>query len=119
MIRQLKHSKTAEVKLEIQARVRTTVETILADILARGDAAVREYSEQFDHWSPASFRVSAKEIEECARALPARAIEDIRFAQTQIRNFAQIQTDAPRDVEVETLPSQSLIRSESRRVSVL
>ncbi len=104
MIRQLKHSKTAEVKLEIQAEVRATVETILADILARGDAAVLEYSKKFDHWSPASFRLSAQAIEECVRALPARAIEDIRFAQTQIRNFAQIQKDALREVEVETLP---------------
>src|SRR5450759_480684 len=104
MIRQLKNSKTAEGKLEIQAQVRTTVETILADILARGDAAVLEYSKKFDHWSPASFRLSAQEIEECVRALPPRAIEDIRFAQTQIRNFAQIQKDALREVEVETLP---------------
>ncbi len=104
MIRQLKNSKTAEGKLEIQAQVRTTVETILADILARGDAAVLEYSKKFDHWSPASFRLSAQEIEECVRALPPRAIEDIRFAQTQIRNFAQIQKGALREVEVETLP---------------
>jgi len=104
MIRQLKNSKTAEGKLEIQAQVRTTVETILADILARGDAAVLDYSKKFDHWSPASFRLSAQEIEECVRALPPRAIEDIRFAQTQIRNFAQIQKGALREVEVETLP---------------
>ena len=104
MIRQLKNSKTAEGKLEIQAQVRTTVETILADILARGDAAVLDYSKKLDHWSPASFRLSAQEIEECVRALPPRAIEDIRFAQTQIRNFAQIQKGALREVEVETLP---------------
>ena len=104
MIRQLKNSKTAEGKLEIQTQVRATVETILADILARGDAAVLEYSKKFDHWSPASFRLSAEEIEECMRALPPQAIEDIRFAQTQIRNFARIQKDALREVEVETLP---------------
>lgn len=104
MIRQLKNSKTAEGKLEIQTQVRATVETILADILARGDAAVLEYSKKFDHWSPASFRLSAEEIEECMRALPSQAIEDIRFAQTQIRNFARIQKDALREVEVETLP---------------
>ena len=96
MIRHLKNSKTAEGKLEIQAQVRTTVEAILADILARGDAAVFEYSKKFDHWSPASFRLSAAEIEACVRALPSRAIEDIRFAQAQIRNFAQIQKDALR-----------------------
>jgi sulfopropanediol 3-dehydrogenase len=104
MVRQLKQSKTAEGKLEIQAQVRATVEAILADILARGDAAVSEYSKKFDNWSPASFRLSAAEIEDCVRALPPRTIEDIRFAQTQIRNFAQIQKDALREVEVETLP---------------
>ena len=104
MVRHLKNSKTAEGKLEIQAGVRATVETILADILAHGDAAVFEYSKQFDHWSPASFRLSAQEIDACVRALPSQAIEDIRFAQTQIRNFAKIQKDALREVEVETLP---------------
>jgi sulfopropanediol 3-dehydrogenase len=104
MIRQLKNSKAADVKLEIQAQVRATVEAILADILARGDAAVREYSKKFDNWSPDSFRLSAREIDECVRALPSRAITDIRFAQTQIRNFAQIQKNALREVEVETLP---------------
>jgi len=104
MVRYLKNSKTAEGKLEIQAGVRATVETILADILARGDAAVLDYSKKFDHWSPASFRLSAEEIDACVRALPSRAIEDIRFAQMQIRNFAQIQKDALREVEVETLP---------------
>ena len=104
MIRQLKHSKTAELKQEIQAQVRTTVETILTDILARGDAAVLDYSKKFDRWAPASFRLSAREIEDCIAALPARALEDIRFAQTQIRNFAQIQKEALREVEVETLP---------------
>jgi len=104
MIRQLKNSKAADVKLEIQAQVRATVEAILADILARGDAAVREYSKKFDNWSPDSFRLSAQEIDECVRALPPRAIADIRFAQTQIRNFAQIQKNALREVEVETLP---------------
>lgn len=104
MIRYLKTSKTAEVKTEIQAQVRATVESILTDILARGDAAVLEYSRKFDNWAPASFCLSTKEIEECLRALPPQAIEDIRFAQTQIRNFAQIQKDALREVEVETLP---------------
>ena len=104
MIRHLKNSKTAEGKLEIQTQVRATVESILADILARGDAAVFEYSKKFDNWSPANFRLDAQEIDACVKALPEQAIKDIRFAQTQIRNFAQIQKDALRDVEVETAP---------------
>jgi sulfopropanediol 3-dehydrogenase len=87
-----------------QAGVRATVEGIIADVEQRGDAAVREYSEKFDKWSPADFRLSAADIEACIAAMAPRDVEDIRFAQTQIRNFAQIQREALRDVEVETLP---------------
>ena len=86
------------------AKVRKTVEDILADIEKRGDAAVRDLSQKFDNWSPEAFRMSKGEIEACVRALPKQVIEDIKFAQEQIRNFAQIQRDALRDVEVETLP---------------
>jgi sulfopropanediol 3-dehydrogenase len=86
------------------AKVRKTVEDILADIEKRGDAAVRELSKKFDNWSPENFRMSKGEIEDCMRQLPGQVVEDIKFAQGQIRNFAQIQRDALRDVEVETLP---------------
>ncbi len=86
------------------AKVRKTVEDILADIEKRGDAAVRDLSQKFDNWSPEDFRMSTGEIEDCVRQLPKQVIEDIKFAQGQIRNFAQIQRDALRDVEVETLP---------------
>ena len=85
-------------------KVRKTVEDILADIEQRGDAAVRDLSKKFDNWSPENFRLSKGEIEDCVRQLPKQVIEDIKFAQEQIRNFAQIQRDALRDVEVETLP---------------
>src|SRR5467141_2037204 len=104
MIRHLKSGQSAEAKAESSAQVRTTVEAILSDIAARGEAAVREYSEKFDKWSPPSFRLSESEIAECVRALPQRAIDDIKFAQTQIRNFALTQRAALRDVEVQTLP---------------
>lgn len=104
MIRFLKQGISAADDAAEQARVRSTVEGILADVEARGDAAVREMSEKFDKWSPESFRLSADEIEACIRSMPARDVEDIQFAQTQIRNFARIQRDALRDVEVETLP---------------
>src|SRR6266404_1742858 len=88
MIRHLKSGQSAEAKAESGAQVRSTVEAILADIAARGEAAVREYSEKFDKWSPPSFKLSESEIAECVRALPSGVIEDIKFAQTQIRNFA-------------------------------
>jgi sulfopropanediol 3-dehydrogenase len=86
------------------AKVRKSVEDILADIEKRGDAAVRDLSKKFDNWSPEDFRMGKGEIEDCMRQLPKQVIEDITFAQAQIRNFAQIQRDALRDVEVETLP---------------
>jgi sulfopropanediol 3-dehydrogenase len=104
MIRHLKTGQSAEAKAENSAQVRSTVEAILADIAARGEAAVREYSEKFDKWSPPSFKLSESEIAECVRALPQGVIDDIKFAQTQIRNFALTQRAALRDVEVQTLP---------------
>jgi len=104
VIRVLKQGISAADDAAEQAKVRSTVETVIADIERRGDAAVREYSERFDKWSPASFRLSQAEIEACVAQMAPRDVEDIKFAQTQIRNFAQIQRDALRDVEVETLP---------------
>jgi sulfopropanediol 3-dehydrogenase len=85
-------------------KVREIVETILNDVAQRGDAAVRELSERFDQWSPTSFRLSQVEIEELIAGLPNQAVEDIRFAQAQVRGFAQKQRQALQDVEVETLP---------------
>jgi sulfopropanediol 3-dehydrogenase len=104
MIRQLKSGQPAAAKAELGLKVRQTVESILADIAARGDEAVREYSDKFDHWSPASFRLSDAQIEECVRSLPLQVVEDIEFAQAQIRNFALAQRRALQDVEIETLP---------------
>ena len=90
------------------ARVRETVERILADVEARGDAAVRELSERFDGWSPQSFRLSQSEIDGLVETVAEETIADICFAQAQIRNFAKVQRDAIRDVEVETLPGVTL-----------
>src|SRR3954453_773293 len=104
MVRILKSGITAEQDAADAAKVRQTVEGILADIEKRGDEAVREYSRRFDNWDPPAFRLSGAEIAACVGALPARDVDDIKFAQAQIRNFAQIQRDALRDVEVETLP---------------
>jgi sulfopropanediol 3-dehydrogenase len=85
-------------------KVRQTVESILEDIETRRDAAVRELSKQFDNWEPASFRLSAQDIEKAISQVAKRDLEDIKFAQAQVRNFAQKQRDTMRDLEVETLP---------------
>ena len=85
-------------------QVRETVTGILDDIRKRGDAALREYSAKFDSWSPPSYRLSEVEIERHVSSLSKGTLDDIRFAQTQIRNFAQIQRASMVDVEVETLP---------------
>jgi len=89
---------------EADEKVRTMVEQILADIEDRGDAAVRELSEKFDDWSPQSYRLSEAEIESAMSRVAKRDLDDIRFAQEQVRNFAEIQRAALQDVEVETLP---------------
>ena len=104
MIRYLKRGASAAALAEADAKVRSTVEGILRDIEARGDAAVRHYSQQFDQWDPADFTLSLADIEAAVRKLSPREVEDIHFAQTQVRRFAQIQRDSIKDVEVETLP---------------
>jgi sulfopropanediol 3-dehydrogenase len=100
----LKRSIAAADKAAAQAETRATVEALLADIEARGDAAVREMSARFDQWDRADFRLTDAEIRACLSELPARALDDIRFAQEQVRNFAEHQKAALRDIEVETLP---------------
>ncbi len=104
MIRYLKRGKDAAAVAAADAKVRSTVESILAEIGARGDAAVREFSRKFDQWDPASFTLSQADIEAAVKKLTPREVEDIHFAQKQIRNFAQIQRESMRDVEVETMP---------------
>ena len=84
--------------------VRDTVEATLADVEARGDAALRELSVKFDGWDRESFRLTADEIQACIDQLSPQDLKDIEFAQTQVRNFARIQRASIRDVEVETLP---------------
>jgi sulfopropanediol 3-dehydrogenase len=85
-------------------KVRGIVEDILQQIDSRGDAAVREYSQKFDHWSPESFRLSRAQIDACYEELAPQVIDDIRFAQEQVGNFARIQRASMVDVEQETLP---------------
>ena len=104
MARHLKRGRDADALAEDDAKVRATVEGILADIKARGDAAVREMSIRFDKWDRADFRLTDAEIRECLAQLSPRDLDDIRFAQDQVRNFAEHQKAALRDIEVETLP---------------
>ena len=104
MARFLKRGRDADAVAEDDAKVRATVENILADIKTRGDAAVRELSIRFDKWDRQNFRLSEGEIQACLDQLTPRDLEDIRFAQAQVRNFAEHQKAALRDIEVETLP---------------
>ncbi len=100
----LKSGKPEAERAEDDAKVRKIVEDTLADIRARGDAAVRDLSEKFDKYSPPSFRLSQSEIDAAMAKVSARDMEDIKFAQDQIRNFAQAQRASMTDVEVETIP---------------
>jgi len=100
----LKRGRDAEAVAEGDAAVRATVEGILADIEKRGDAAVRELSERFDKWSPQNFRLSESEIEQAMSKVAPRDLEDVRFAQAQVRNFAEKQLACIKDLEVETMP---------------
>ncbi len=103
-ITHLKSGKPEAERAEDDAKVRKIVEDTLADIETRGDAAVRDLSEKFDKYSPPSFRLSPSEIEAAMAKVSTRDMEDIKFAQDQIRNFAQAQRASMTDIEVETLP---------------
>ena len=104
MARYLKEGMPVEEVQTQDAKVRGIVEEILGQIETRGDAAIRDYSEKFDSWGPESFRLSKDQIAACYKELDQKVIDDIRFAQEQVRNFAQIQRNSMVDVEEETLP---------------
>src|SRR3954454_4757605 len=104
MARHLKTGRSSEAVAEEDARVRATVEGIISDIAQRGDIAVRELSAKFDSWDREDFRLSDQEIQDCVAQLSMQNLDDIQFAQEQVRNFAKAQRQALQDVEVETLP---------------
>jgi len=104
MIRYLKTARSEAERAEDDAKVRATVEGILADISTRGDAAVRELSVTFDKYDPPSFRLTEQQIETAMSRVAKRDLEDIRFAQAQVRSFAEHQKASMRDIEVETMP---------------
>ncbi|WP_299201890.1 histidinol dehydrogenase [uncultured Tateyamaria sp.] len=103
-IEYLKRGKPEAERAEDDAKTRAIVEATLADIEARGDAAVRDLSEKFDSYSPGSFRLTQSEIDALMAELTPREMEDIKFAQQQVRDFAQAQRDSMLDIEVETMP---------------
>jgi len=103
-IEYLKRGKSATERSEDDASVRTVVENTLQDIESRGDTAVRELSEKFDNYSPPSYRLSKDEIETLMARVTDRDMADLKFAQAQVRNFAQAQRDSMTDIEIETLP---------------
>lgn len=104
MAKYLKRSRDAAQRAEDDSKVRAAVEGILADIEKRGDDAVHELSVKFDQWDREDYRLTDAEIKDCVAQLSKRNIDDIKFAQEQVRNFAQHQRDSMKDVEVETLP---------------
>lgn len=103
-ITHLKRGKSDADRAEDDALVRGVVETTLKDIELRGDDAVRDLSQKFDGYARDSFLLTASEIEAAMQQVSTRDMDDIRFAQTQIRRFAQAQRASMTDIEVETLP---------------
>src|SRR5215207_259447 len=104
MPRFLKRGMDASVIKAADAKVRETVEGILAQVEDHKDAAIRDLSKKFDNWEPKDFRLTPADIDKAIAQVSKRDLEDIRFAQAQVRNFAQKQKDSMKDLEVETLP---------------
>ena len=92
-----------DIKTE-NSEIKRRVEAIIKEIETKRDVAVREYSRVFDNWSPASFRLTNEQVKEAIGRVPKQVIKDIKFAQQQIRFFAEQQRDSLNDIEVETLP---------------
>ena len=119
MAKWLKHGISEEQAVQDNTRVREIVESILAEIAERGDAAVREYSEKFDQWSPESYRLSDEQIQACIDSLPESTLDDIRFAQAQVRNFAHLPRIMARNDELARfqLPAHEITASWAAKIS--
>lgn len=103
-VKYIKKGINAEASTTYQAQTRKIVEDILLDVERRRDTAIRELSEKFDKWNPKSFRLPDAQIQEFISKIPEKTIEDIKWAQAQVRRFAQIQKSTLRDIEIETIP---------------
>jgi sulfopropanediol 3-dehydrogenase len=108
MIRKLKDGISDAEKHDADAKVKQTVERILEDVMRRGDVAVRELSAKLDRWEPKSFKLSRAEIDALVASLPKQTIDDIKFAQSQIRRFAEAQLATMGETEIETIPGVRL-----------
>ena len=104
MAKWIKEGKSENEIIEADAKVRSTVENVLSDVGKRGDKAVRELSKKFDNYEPENFILTDNEIEKAISKVSKRDIDDIKFAQAQVRNFATKQLECIKDLEVETLP---------------
>ena len=104
MAKWIKEGKSENEIIEADAKVRSTVENILSDVGKRGDEAVRELSKKFDNYEPENFILTDNEIQKAISKVSKRDIDDIKFAQAQVRNFATKQLECIKDLEVETLP---------------
>ena len=103
-ITHLKHGKPESERQEDDAKVRAIVEDTLKDIEVRGDTAVRELSAKFDNYEPASFRLTQSEIDAAMSKVSPRDMDDITYAQKQIRRFAEAQRASMTDIEIESEP---------------
>jgi sulfopropanediol 3-dehydrogenase len=108
MVHYLKEAAPAADDADRLQAVRETVASVIADVRAHGDAAVRKYSERFDNWSPESFRLTDEEIDEIVATVPRKVIADIQAVQDRVRRFARHQLDSLSDFEVETEPGVHL-----------
>ena len=103
-INYLKKGKTDAAKAIDDAQVSEIVKNTLKAIEERGDEAVKEFAKKFDNYTPESFKLSQAEIDNLINQVSKQDLEDIKFAQEQVRNFAQAQRDSMQDIEVETMP---------------
>jgi sulfopropanediol 3-dehydrogenase len=103
-INYLKKGKTDAAKAIDDAQVSEIVKNTLKAIEERGDEAVKEFAKKFDNYTPESFKLSQAEIDNLINQVSKQDLADIKFAQEQVRNFAQAQRDSMQDIEVETMP---------------
>lgn len=108
MPRHLKTKSAAASSNTSQESVSGIVKGVIETIRSKGDAAVRQYSEKFDKWSPPSFKLSKSDIENAIRAVPEQTIKDIKEVQANVRAFALAQRDSIKDFEIETQPGVHL-----------
>src|SRR6056300_1481357 len=103
-IEYLKRGKPEADRAEDDAKTAAIVSATLKDIEERGDSAVRELACKFDNYERDTYRLSNNEIQAIIAKVSPEDMADIKFAQEQVRNFAQAQRDSMLDIEIETLP---------------